>query len=1439
MRYEQVCNRFVTAVAVVIVLVGLWGRQASAQLQAPLVNTASPPTINGTIATMEWEDAGATARVFSCPGTDCLQDFGGVNRDVTVYALHDNNNLYLAFVVNDETRYDLPSILSDDDGVILLFHTTPTIAGGIVAGNDISFSYFVYPNAATPDLDDFQRTGNTHTPSPGGWITMAGLPDGMITAEFFGMNEQGWHMEIVIPFSKLNGIDPNTAGSLGFAFFIINDYGDTDISGTSEGPLDDDDDGFLAFPPGLAGTLTVPTPLISASNTLDDLLGGPQFTNPSTWSAIQFERPDLLVVPEALDFGLVRVGETGVIGFNVTNNVVAGPDLTYTLPVLGAPFSYNLSIGSPTGGSPAPPMAAGATQPYEIHCAPTVEGVVPTATETITSNDVFVDLTLDCEGGLPHLGISGPPQLTDDTPPNLSIDFGTLDVGRSEFVPINISNSGGFPLDVQSISAVSGSPDITITAPATGQLLGIVNGAPQSIIVRCEPSGVGLRSASFSFTTTEPSTIDVDDVSCTGVTREVVMLLDASGSMTKNNAAGEPATLEESRWKDLEESVTQFTGELLSYAQGRGTFNAFLFADPFSSDVFGVLGGNTFSVLGGMQNIDEANWVDLGDELESVPRSFAHTPIGSALSVGAAQFSAPNSKRALILFSDGQLNGGVAPETVYSNVRATGAQVYTIGYGLPASESVDRDLLRDIADLSPSAGLIINDVEVKSTFYDVNALDDFALSDAFKRILTDEFGLDLVVDPPGFITANQEITRDVAVSDLNEQLIFNLNWSTYQSNRIDFELLTPECELITPATALTDPRIEYRSGEKFKTYTINDDRVEAGQWQVILRGSPNLTGSEPYTYWLISDSWLRFEPVFDRAAYSPGQSMRIEASLHGAGTPITGATVYFTLDQPQGSIDNWLRLNPVSTQQMALAPDSLLGEPASFYARKSYVLQNVLGIQPPLAIYSDRIYMHDDGVTGGDEVANDGIYSATVSSTQVTGTYDFLFHAEGLTPGGYEFVREALDQRLVRLVFVDDFFVDWTYDYRLLDDRVQALIELTLSGLDPFGNVPVLTGVLDDFEILVDNGSPFGGLIDNGNGTYTQTIIGFDPRVATTVGCAVGGDPVLSTYEAPVVSEMTFVNSVLGYEPGAEGQPGFNLFTNASAATGPLVGGLTSRSFLSLGGKGAVTVSVGGLALYDSTGFDLAVFEVAHDPNRAELPESFSLEAITVDGVVSLGTYPGGTAQVDLADFGVREASAIRIVDRSGTVADHRGKLVRSPGADIQAVGFKYVRAPTEKPREPPEEERPGVVELVPFAGWTVFSDTLSLQNGAVVGARLGFKVGPLVTLEAEGGVTFTETVGGESGNVIQALGNVRVDLTRRGRVDPYVTAGAGYMFFRGFALKDEAFVAHGGVGGTVSLGRTIGLRGDARVLRLADVFDLGATTNFQATLGLVFGIPR
>jgi hypothetical protein len=1435
-------NCYVWLMFILIMVTGFIVSAAHAQtLNAPLMNEA-PNTVNidGVITGNEWINAGATARIFSLP------DRGGINRDVTVYALHDNNNLYLGFIVNDHTRSDLP-VGMKDDGIILLFDpgtgATPDRSATVLM-DDIGYSYFVVPNTSTASLTDATVTGNNHSPVipvNGQWSTAQGMPAG-VYAQFLNVNpgtgEQGWQMEIMIPFTALNNIDPHAHNQIGFAFFIVNDWGDTDVDGAIG---EDDYDGFLAYPPALANGIVVPGSVISPLKSVSSLINTGNFKNPSSWETITLIRPQI-VATQSFHFPITAVNTTSTLPLTIQNN--GGTNLTYTLNALPAPFSY--APGTPTSEQT---LNAGGSVTYQVQFTPTGEGVVPAQTQTITSNDQNVDITLNGEGGLPHIAITN---ASSGVLPTLTLNFGIVTINTSKSIDLMIGNTGTIPLNVTNITK-TGSGIVTgpnLSSPVN-HLDNIVSGFPKALTITCTPTSVGTFSATIKFDTDDPAyqiggtgndiTINV---TCEGVMREAVLLLDASGSMRLSNAEGVwYGDINTRRWKQLEQGVSLFTEVLVQHGENTGTFNGVLFPNKDFTAYTGTVFPN-------MVTINASNKTIFDNYISSVQLNLnGLTPLGAGLQAAVNQFTIPNSKRALILFSDGANNEGPAPSNFYTAATNSHARIYTIGYGVPGAMEVNLDLLDEIADLTEQPG--------EENAFSVNSVASFDLFNTFKYILEDDLGLDLVVDPEGTISAGQQLVREITVSDMAQQLYFYVSWNTYQTNRLRVELITPDCQLITPSTAVSDARVRYLSKQKFQIYTIKSSLVKSGKWKVIVHAPDTLSTGEPFSYGLMADTRLQLDPIFSKSTYFTGDEIMIKAVLRANGVPMKGATVSMTMKSPQASLSNWLALNYVFPQFMksvsvpgldsplkvglqaatfdttkklpvVAAPAALDFDVSAPLAKKAYILKNIFGITPPLETKTAYLNMYDDGVTGGDEVANDGVYTATVKNTTVAGTYNFQIDANGKTPGGYDFTREAHTKRLVNAGWsIGNIHLQYDYAKQLINERYRDVMVVSIYGKDAFGNVSVSDQNIKDLHINVANDSLWGGIRNNYDGSYSQTIILADPKKSPKISVRYKDQPLTKDYEFPIASDLTFMDTVINYKAGKEGKTGFNAYTKPVAA----LGAPAQNRFISLGDSGDITVAMKGKEIYDGPGPDIFVYETANLPNQFETPDSYSVEVLTKDGYVNLGTVQGGTAQFDLADKGITQATAVRIVDASRRIANYSGAWIHTPGADIEAVGAKYVRdiAP----------ECIWLKYIVPdfFAGSFIFDKGLGLQNGFIVGARLGYRSPLDITGELEGGVTFAKTTDGKSGTLTQLLINGRYTVkslqVSEMWMKPYVTVGAGYMFFRGFGINSNEGVRQLGVGTTLEIKPSLGVRLDVRYFSIGNITT--PKNNVQTTAGLMF----
>lgn len=191
-----------------------------------------------------------------------------------------------------------------------------------------------------------------------------------------------------------------------------------------------------------------------------------------------------------------------------------------------------------------------------------------------------------------------------------------------------------------------------------------------------------------------------------------------------------------------------------------------------------------------------------------------------------------------------------------------------------------------------------------------------------------------------------------------------------------------------------------------------------------------------------------------------------------------------------------------------------------------------------------------------------------------------------------------------------------------------------------------------------------------------------------------------------------------------------------------------------------------------------------------------------------------------------------------GNVIDHHNGIYSQLVRHDRATDRPVVTPVVDGVRIDPVGRRGGLEVVLPFVAYTIFDNSLRLEDGIGVGARLGLPLRyPQFTLEAEGAVTFTELTSGTSGKFLQALGNLRWDFQPLaiGAYVPHLTAGIGYAWVRDFGIDDEGVLYQGGAGITYRWRQRLGFRADARAIAAEDVFGSGSTTNFQGSLGLVW----
>ena len=767
---------------------------------------------------------------------------------------------------------------------------------------------------------------------------------------------------------------------------------------------------------------------------------------------------------------------------------------------------------------------------------------------------------------------------------------------------------------------------------------------------------------------------------------EVMLLIDASGSMAYKPDGTSVGLGEKARWDHLKDAVNDLFTLLDFFGGGLGRFGVAMFPDITT----GVIPAPVPSSAD-IQTADDITTAALSSATTALS---AHTPVehGGATSMGhgiqlvmGSDYFDPDpqavalNRRWLLLMSDGASNS-VPPDPVDFHtgsptpLDAQNVSVFAVGYGDPAFTTfhVNHTLLNNLAIGSAPGG----------QFRDAGANDDDStgLRNAFQKVLIDGLTLQPVSDPTGVLTSDApEARQEIIITPYDTKVAFIVDWGTDDKERVSVQLLTPTCELITSETAQIDPDIGYHSHSRSKIYTVNHDYLcnagdpahpRYGTWTLILSGR-GLDGkeSEPYEYGVITESRLKLELASDQVRYYAGDSIELAATLTLNGTPIRNATVTLHLSAPGRSKDNWLARNPVTDEEFAHSAKILSKEDVIALGIKSHALK-FKGLTFDSFTKSSTTTMTD--------AADLGVYTATVRDMTTPGTYTFYLTATGQTEEGVLFRREK--QLQVRVGVRPDAkftLLDIGYVQVFEGDVPFYLAKVQVWPRDRFGNVVLIDPETNPTVQLTAKGGEFiGPLVGNLDGSYTRSLR-YASEVYPAIGLQVAGEEVIPKCKIAPIAQLHYAERVIDFKLGNEAEEGANQHRDPQAA----LGNVTSKKadeFVSLGGLGSLTVGIAGqvkgqaeqqviLAQGDD---DVTVFVQLDEDMRPYLVEALPVSGMAANWV-ELGTSPGTTQSFGLGQAGLKAAQAIRITDKSGRTRDSEFKPVSTPGVGIRGIGFK------------------------------------------------------------------------------------------------------------------------------------------------------------------------
>ncbi|HEY2946880.1 MAG TPA: hypothetical protein VGJ53_00530 [Micromonosporaceae bacterium] len=858
----------------------------------------------------------------------------------------------------------------------------------------------------------------------------------------------------------------------------------------------------------------------------------------------------------------------------------------------------------------------------------------------------------------------------------------TYDVLPTQAVPLNLEvrNRGTGPLTIG---------DAVGFSPGAGFALTTVPGAisPNACanlqVTFTGPAAPGTSNATYTATSNDTTAQLAAGhnrrTSLTATTRklEVVLLVDASGSMNAKPNGDPIVAATDSRWSKLTTAGNQFLDLVKFFGGGKGRFGVARFPAvtpcPSSSDIqvaVDIADGVVDAAKTALAANAPGGSTPVGDGIGRVMGTVAGSFGYFEAAANAQQFN----RRLLVLMSDGAHNCSPPPPSSFFGVGATSFKgkkisVITVGYGDPGASiyAPDHALLSSIVAESATTG-----GSLSGQFLDAGADDTgLGLNKSFRTAITAGLSLDPTTDPAAVLTASApEVRRTIAVTRYESKAAFVVNWGTFDPGRVRVEILTPLCELITPSVARQDPRIGFGADPRYTMYVFDDDflqnsadpdRPRHGDWTLIV-ASDVLAGSdrEEFEYEVIFESRLKMTLSLDQTRYFAGDSIELTAALTLDGTPVTGASVTCRLDAPGQFVSNWLAPLKVTASQLATARRILGPADASGIAAKTLALKRRGITFSPFNVPT---------VVAMTDPSDQGTYRATFTSTTTPGVYDFYVTALGETDEGVAFRREKRVQVQVDVRPHPDFTLWETVHSRfVVGDRVFFAASVRVYPRDRFGNVylvdPATTPVLD----LVARGGEFtGAIVGNLDGSYTRQLR-FAGEEQPVVSLRLTDRKFAAKRSIPSPAQMTFADTVHLFTVGREAKAGLNKHLDPRAALGDIAV-KEPESFLSLGAFGSVVLGVEGKLMVGSADDDITVFVRPDEELRPYRVE------VLVAGLrprwVLLGESPGVSQSFSLAQAQIKSAYAVRITDFSGRTRTNELRNSATPGTSILGVGVR------------------------------------------------------------------------------------------------------------------------------------------------------------------------
>ncbi len=875
-----------------------------------------------------------------------------------------------------------------------------------------------------------------------------------------------------------------------------------------------------------------------------------------------------------------------------------------------------------------------------------------------------------------------------DLPPTLSFDVLT---GQAVPLALRAANKGTGALTFSEAAGTPLGPGFVLTAVpapigpnACGDLQTTFTG----------PAAPGPSTATHTFVSNDPRALagfshnNQVTLSAKTAALEIMLLMDTSGSMAFKPDGTPAVSGTDARWAHARTAAKQFLDLLNMFGAGAGRIGVGMFPDitpatypgtpaacPSSADfeaAADLTGPNVTAAKTALDKytpVANAGATPMG---HGIGRVIGTTAGSFGYFQGDAQ-SLQFNRRWMVLMSDGANNCNPPfPTDFYPPGAGPGESLadkhvstITIGYGdptVPTPFEVDWSTLMALAAAPPPGKFL------SSGLPDNNGM---SLLKSFRTAISAGLSLNPTADPGGVLSSGSPESRSqVGIGWFDRRVAFVVNWVTPNATRVEVELLSPNCELVTPSTPNTDPTVLYANEDRYAIYTLTENHLRNaadpghpryGTWTLIVRGT-GLEGedSELFEYEVIMDSRLKLDARFEDASYYAGDTIRIVGKLALDGQPVTGAAVAAELKVPGLWSHNVMAALPVTAAEMKQAAAHLPHDDVSSIGIKAFALASRGEVLDGFYDHPRIAMLDPDGV---------GAYEATYGSTSTPGIFTAAITATGQTSDGTPFRREARLQTHLDVRPEATFtLVDIAYAQIALEGAPVYQATVRAWPRDRYGNVYLVDPAIDrSVAVTAQAATLVGPLVGNLDGSYSQTLQ-YRPGALPRVGLEVAGHKVIAPQPVVPVEQLSYVNQLLDFDAGAEAEPG----ANQHAIPDAVLGDVTLKAdteYLSLGAYGSVVVGILGQSILARGPDDVTVFV---RPDEELRPYTVEAQRTDPDGDwIVLGHSGGITQSFSLGAADLRAARAVRVVDRSGRTRGAGLAVSPSPGVSVRGVGVK------------------------------------------------------------------------------------------------------------------------------------------------------------------------